>query len=442
MTGAHLAERKFYFLLLAWGLLLVLFLWTLSPLLSPLLIFLLLVYLLSPFYGTKVYGRIVIALGFLIALWLVLSLGWILTPFVLAFVLAYILNPVVTRVQRWGLGRSAATGVVLGAFLVIAVLAGVVLGPVLSAQVANFISKIPEFLQGAIGWARALLERVSHIPIPGVARTELGEVLDIDTRDLGPFLASQREAIQRYLLSGAAGVGKGIGIALQVVSFILVTPIVTFFVARDFDGIVGAVARLIPVPQRPGAARFFSEFDVLLGKFLRSQLLVSIIVGAIIGVGFWIVGFPYALLLGVIAGVFNIVPYLGMVLTATPAVLIALVSGHVAVDLLKVVGVFAVEQVLENIISPRIVGKSVGLHPVWVMLSIVFFAFFFGPIGLLIAVPMAVALKLLLGRLVAIYKSSTYYQGPEPAFALGSGGAPVVHGEIGPRAAAGEEDAP
>jgi predicted PurR-regulated permease PerM len=440
VNGAHLAERKFYFLLLAWGLLLVLFLWTLSPLLSPLLIFGLLVYLLSPFYGTKVYGRIVISLGVLTALWLVRSLGWILTPFVLAFILAYILNPVVTRVERRGLGRSAATGVVLGTFLLIAVVAGIVLGPVLSAQIATFVRRIPDFLTGAIEWARALLDKVSRMPIPGVSRTNLGDILNIDTRDLGPFLAARQEAIRRYLLTGAAGVGKGIGIALQVVSFILVTPIVTFFVARDFDAIVGAVSRLIPVPQRSGAARFFSEFDVLLGKFLRSQLLVSIIVGAIIGVGFWIVGFPYALLLGVIAGVFNIVPYLGMVLTVTPAVLIALVSGNVAVDLLKVVGVFAVEQVLENIISPRIVGKSVGLHPVWVMLSIVFFSFFFGPIGLLIAVPMAVALKLLLGRLVSIYASSTYYLGPEPA--IGSSGAPVGHGEIGPRAYADDEETP
>jgi predicted PurR-regulated permease PerM len=420
LDSAQIGERKFYFLLLTWGLCLVLFMWTLSPLLSPIVLFLLMIYLLSPFYGTKAYGRIVVALGFLTALWLVRSLGWILTPFVLALVLAYILNPLVNRVQRRGLGRSAATGVVLGGFLLLTVLAGIVLGPILSAQVANFFSKIPEFLTGALAWVRAMLDKVSHIQLPGVGRVELGDVLDIDTRDLGPFLTSRQEAIRRYLLTGAAGVGKGIGVALQIVSFMLVTPIVTFFVLRDFAGIVRSVARLVPVPQRASAENFFREFDELLGKFLRSQLLVSLIVGLIIGLGFWIVQFPYALLLGVIAGVFNIVPYLGMVLTVTPAVLIALVSGDVLAGLAKVVGVFVVEQVLENIISPRIVGKSVGLHPVWVMLSIVFFSFFFGPIGLLIAVPMAVAIKLLLASLVAVYEASTYYQGSGPSMNAGS----------------------
>ncbi len=439
MTGAHLAERKFYFLLLAWGLLLVLFLWTLSPLLSPLVLFFLLVYLLSPFYGTTVYGRIVVALGLLTALWVVWSVGWILTPFILAFVLAYILNPIVNRLQARNLDRSTATGIVLGSFLLLTVLAAVILGPILSAQVAHFVSKIPEFLSGAVAWARAMLEKVSHIPIPGVGRTELGDVLDIDTRDLGPFLASRQEELRRYLLTGAAGVGKGIGVALQVVSYMLVTPIVTFFVLRDFDGIVRAIIRLTPIAQRPGAARFFREFDLLLGKFLRSQLLVSIIVGFIIGIGFWIVGFPYALLLGVIAGIFNIVPYLGMVLTVTPALLIALVSGNVLIDLAKVAGVLGVEQVLENIISPRIVGKSVGLHPVWVMLSIVFFAFFFGPIGLLIAVPMAVALKLLLANLVSLYESSTYYLGAETVAGIDAGVPAVARAEPTPTSATREE---
>jgi predicted PurR-regulated permease PerM len=435
LDGSLIGERKFYLLLLVWGLCLVLFLWTLSPLLSPLLLFFLLVYLLSPFYGTKVYGRIVLSLGFLTALWLVRSLGWILTPFVLAFVLAYILNPVVNRVQSRGLGRSAATGIVLGTFLTLTVVAVVVLGPVLSAQIGNFVSKLPELLTGAIAWARSLLDRVSHVPIPGVGRTELGDLLNIDTTDLGPFLQSRQEELRRYLLTGAAGVGKGIGIALQVVSYMLVTPIMTFFVLRDFAAILHAAGRLVPVPQRPAAARFFREFDVLLGKFLRSQLLVSIIVGFIIGIGFALVGFPYALLLGVIAGVFNIVPFLGMVVTVTPAVLIALVSGNVAVDLAKVVGVFAVEQVLENIISPRIVGKSVGLHPIWVMLSIVFFAFFFGPIGLLIAVPMAVAIKLMLANLLSFYASSTYYRGAEPAADGLAGASPIPLDEPSPAAA-------
>jgi predicted PurR-regulated permease PerM len=425
VNDAQLTQRKFYILLLAWGLFLVLFLWSLSPILGPLILFFILVYLLAPFYGTRLYGRIVTSLGFLTALWLVWSAGFILTPFVLALVLAYILDPLVDRAQREGLGRTAATALVLVTFVLLLVMAGILLGPLLSTQVANFVSKLPEFLEGALVWLQRLVDRISHIPLPGMRRMELGEALNIDTANVSDYLASQSEAIRRGLVSGAIGVGKGLGVVLTVVSYLLITPILTFFLLRDFDKVVAGAGKLVPPQRRPRTFAFFREFDVLLGRFLRSQLLVSVLVGIVIGVGFWIAGFPYALLLGVIAGVFNIIPYLGLVLSLVPAVLIALVSGDVGGDLLKVAAVFGVEQVLENFFSPRIVGQSVGLHPVWVLLAIVLFSFFFGFIGLLIAVPAAVAIKLMLSNLMRFYEESTYYRGSEPLEGgepLGAGG--------------------
>jgi predicted PurR-regulated permease PerM len=422
LNGSQADERKFYFLLVAWGLLLVLFLWSLGEVLGPFILFLVLIYLLSPFYGTKVYGRVVSALGFLTLLWLVWTAGWILTPFVLAFVIAYVLNPVVNKLEREGLGRSTGTTVVLVTFLILLVMAIALLGPVFTAQVANFVSKLPEFLEGAVNWLQGLVNRISHIPLPGLSRVEVGQILNIDVTNLGEYVSSQQEAIRRYLLSGVIGVGKGLRVALTVLSYLLVTPILTFFLLRDFDKLVRGVGALVPVQRRPRTFDYFRRFDILLGRFLRSQVLISILVGIVIGVGFWIAGFPFALLLGVIAGIFNIVPYLGFIVTVLPAVLIALVSGNVAVGLLKVALVFGVEQFLENVFSPRIVGQSVGLHPVWVMLSIVLFAFFLGPIGLLIAVPAAVAIKLLLSGLMDSYRASMYYQGPPPAVTLEAAG--------------------
>ena len=426
MNGSDTTQRTFYLLLVCWGLFLVLFLWSLSPILGPVILFLSLAYLLAPFYGTKLYGRTMTVLGALTLLWLIWSVGFILTPFVLALVLAYILNPLVNKGQREGLNRTTATAVVIVTFALILVVAAIILGPLFADQVATFVSRLPEILTSAMGWAQGLLDRVSRIPLPGIRRTELGEVLNIDADRIDEVVAAQGETIRRVLLSGAIGVGKGLGVALTVLSYLLVTPILTFFLLRDFEKLKQNVTRLVPPQRRARVVPFLQEFDVLLAKFLRSQLVVSLLVGLIIGVGFWIVGFPYALLLGVVAGVFNVIPYLGLVLSLLPALLIALVSGNVAVDLVKVAAVYGVEQVLENIFAPRIVGQSVGLHPVWIMLAIVLFSYFFGFIGLLIAVPAAVAIKLLLAEWIRSYESSAYYREAEPVEGGGVGIPPAL----------------
>ena len=417
MKQTESADPRFLVLLLCLGLFLVLFLWSVHEVLAPLVLFFVIVYLMAPFYGSPLYGRVVTVLGLVTLLWLILAVGFILTPFVLALVLAYILNPLVTRGVREGMNRTVATAAVLGTFLAIFVLVGIAVGPLLWAQLLQFGARLPEFLEGVLAWTQRTLDQVAHVPLPGVGRVEVGDLLDIDATRLEEFIAERAEAIRGALLSSVVGVGKGLGVVLTVLSYLLITPMLTFFLLRDFEGLVANAGRLVPPHRRQGTFTFVREFDQLLGRFLRSQVLVSILVGLIIGVGFWIAGFPYALLLGAVAGIFNIVPYLGLVLSLIPAILIALVSGSPGVDLLKIAIVFGSEQVLENWFSPKIVASSVGLHPVWVLLAIVLFSFFFGVIGLLIAVPAAVGIKLLLRNAIRTYEDSAYFGGPAPLLA-------------------------
>ena len=156
---------------------------------------------------------------------------------------------------------------------------------------------------------------------------------------------------------------------------------------------------------------FMRRYDRLLGEYLRGQLLVAAFVGIATAVGFWIVGFPNAILLGVIAGMFNIVPYLGLIVSLVPAALIALLTPPLWLSALKVAGVFFVVQSLDSyFFSPKIVGDRVGLHPVWVMLAIIGFASLFGLVGLLLAIPIAVLIKLVIENTVGTYKRSVYYQ--------------------------------
>jgi predicted PurR-regulated permease PerM len=152
----------------------------------------------------------------------------------------------------------------------------------------------------------------------------------------------------------------------------------------------------------------------MISRYLRGQLTVAIAMGVITGLGLWIARFPYAGTLGLIVGVFSVVPYLGLVLSLIPAIFIALVSGSVLISLLKVAVVYGASQLLEaSVISPRIVGESVGLHPVLVLLALSLGGFFFGFVGLLLGVPAAAIGKLLVERALRRYRRSDFYRGDE-----------------------------
>ena len=159
---------------------------------------------------------------------------------------------------------------------------------------------------------------------------------------------------------------------------------------------------------------FAREYDVLLSRYLRGQLTVALIIGVMTGTLLFIVRFPYAFLLGALAGVMGLIPFLGLVLSLIPAVIVALVSGSVLVSLVKVAVVYTLVQILDGgVISPRIVGDSVGLHPVWIVLALSVGGFFFGFVGILISVPVAVGVKLVAVRGLERYRSSELYGSPE-----------------------------
>jgi predicted PurR-regulated permease PerM len=208
------------------------------------------------------------------------------------------------------------------------------------------------------------------------------------------------------------GVGRGLGTVFTILGFLFLTPILAFYLLRDYHQINLRMAGVIPPAQRERALHFLQRYDQLLARYLRGQVLAAAIIGTLTGLGLWVLGFPYALALGVVAGVFNVVPYLGLIATLFPAVLIALFSGAVVASLIKLAGVVVVVQLLEQaVISPRIVGESVGLHPVWLILSLAVGGYFFGFVGLLLAVPAAVLIKLLLAAALGRYRSSSLFLG-------------------------------
>ena len=389
-----------------------LFLVSVQGLLNPFVLFWVLVVVLLPFRGVPGHGQLVLVAAILTLYWLLATTGFLLAPFVLGFILAYVLDPLVDGLEARGLGRSAAI-VVLAMPVVasgaLAVLYGI---PALIGQMDQLIQAAPDLLQRIGGWLGGLRERILLSDLPGLDEDALPDLRTLDPARVVSFLQEQRERLASAAWEGVLGLGRGLGSAATLIGYVVLTPVLTFYLLRDYDRIIARMRALIPRSREAAVVEFSRDYDRLLSSYLRGQLSVALILGVMTGVLLFVVRFPYAFLLGALVGVLALIPFLGLVLSIIPAVIIALVSGNVATSLIKVAAVFGSTQILEGtFISPRIVGESVGLHPVWVVLALSVGGFFFGFVGLLVGVPAAVGVKLLVTRGLESYGRSSAYRG-------------------------------
>lgn len=407
-AGAALARgpRVAYVALLL--LVLGFFLYSIEPVLSPIVLFAVLLLLLSPYSGTRAHMLMIVALGSLTLLWLLAATGSLLAPFVLAFVLAYILNPAV----RWLVARRVPRGLAallpmlpVIALVVFAVIVGV---PMLVRQIGELLEHAPEAVARFGTWAEQMRLRLMRMDLPFIDEQRLFRSGGgFDAQRLPQVLEQRQEQILQWLWGAVLGVRRGVGIVFSILGFVVLTPVLLFYLLRDYEGITEKLKALIPTPKRERWLAFLGEYDNLLSRYLRGQLAEAALVGVLTWLGLLVLGFPYPGLLGAIAGVFNVVPYLGLLASVVPGILIALLSGDPGTNLLKLAGVFAVVQFLDaSVTGPRIVGGSVGLHPVWILLALAVGGSFFGFVGLLIAVPVAVLFKLVLRNLIARWQAS------------------------------------
>jgi predicted PurR-regulated permease PerM len=380
-----------------------LLLWSVRDILSPLLSYFLFVALLSPYARRRGHGTILVTATTLIVIWLFVALGGLLAPFILALALAYTLDPAVDLLERH-VPRAAAIAILGVPALAVIGLVVILAVPAIVNQVESVVQQTPEAVRRLSTWLDSLPTRIGGLRIPFLDPDELSRIIE-----------ERQSRIMEGGITALLGVGRGVSAVLTVLGYIILTPVLLVYLLRDFDTIKAGATSLFPPARRAGFVAFGREYDRLLSRFLRGQVIAATIVGLLTWVGLLIAGFPNAGLVGAIAGVFNIVPYLGLIASIIPVIIISLLSGNVAASLLQAAIVFAIVQFIDgSVTGPRIVGESVGLHPVWVMLALAVGGYFLGFTGVLLAMPGAVLVKLLLKAGVERYRSSRLY-GPEAA---------------------------
>jgi predicted PurR-regulated permease PerM len=354
-----------------------------------------------------VHQQALIWLGVLgLALLVIALLNGILLPFVAGIVIAYVLSPIVDRIERLGLGRGWATLLLLLATALVVGLALVILVPIVMDQLAALIAALP----GIYDKLRLLADQASSRWLGGLGVAAPADPLAGVSKGMVDTLAG----ILQSILSGSLALINFLGL-------LAVTPVVAFYLLVDWPDTVQAVDRWLPRQHAPRIRALAAEIDGKLAAFFRGQGLVCLIMGVYYAVGLSLAGLTYGLLIGLLAGVVGFIPLVG-------AILVGLVSIAVAVyqfwpewaPVAIVVGVIAFGQVLDgNILSPRIVGGSIGLHPVWIIFAVFAFGYLFGFVGMLVAVPAAAAIGVLVRYVLDEYRESRLYRGDDGATTVG-----------------------
>lgn len=386
-------------------------LYAVREVLSPLVLLALLLLVLWPERRQPFVGRLLIAAVAITVLWILSATGSLLAPFLLGLAFAYLLAPAVAWLVRHRVPRALAIVLTLLPFLGGVVLFAVFLVPALERQVVDFAGRLPALLQQ---FAQRLLSLRTRFLASGptfLTDEQAAWLQNLQAGDLVAMVQQRWGSIGQGAWAAFIGVGRGLGTAVAIVLYLVATPVVTFFLLASWERFTGGLADLVPPGRRDAAFGFLREYDHIFGRYVRGTLTEATLVGVVTGTGLAILGFPGALLVGVIWGLGNVIPYFGLFLCFIPAILLALVSGAVVPNLLKLAVVVAVEQVMEGITGPKIVGNAVGLNPVWVMISIAFFSVMLGFVGLLLAIPLAILVRMVVERAIARYRQSDYFGG-------------------------------
>lgn len=382
-------RRPYEAILIVGSILLLLFLvYTIQPVLSPFLLLGAILFLLYPLRRQPLVQNIMWLALALFLVWFFNEVSGLLLPFIIAFLLAFLLDPVVERLQKRGVVRWVSA---LGLMLLI-VGAGVT---ILIFAMPIALSQFDDMLE----WVTSMVNDLATMVREGrlVALLQ-GYGLPVERLQqvLNEQFTPRLENLVKGLIEGVFGFITGVSTIVTRIINAVIIPFLAFYLLKDYPNLKDRLQSFIPPSRQASVTDSLRKVDALLGRYIRGAMTVALINGILASVLLWIIGIDYPLLLGMIAGILNLIPYFGLIISLVLSILVALFSSEPS--LVKVVFVlvtFGVLQFLEAaVLSPRIVGGQVGVHPVLLILSLLVFSFFLGFVGLLIAVPTTAVLMM------------------------------------------------
>lgn len=329
--------------------------------------------------------------GITVVVLLVGAVAWvfrvIFPPLILAGALVFLLNPIVVRLERRNLPRLLGTFVAFGAVLVLLLLVGAILYPLIASQADEVSDRVPQLREDAETWINDLSQRSEDddwpVHVPSVAEIE-DQAAAPEDQDVGEQVASLREFATRTFHIGI---------------IFLLGPILAFYLLVDLPDVKARVEELIPDRNRREVVFLGHRLRLAIGGFFRGQLAVAFIVGVMASVGLWIIGLPLWLVVGMIAGLFNMIPLIGPWVGAIPGIAVALATGDVKQAVGVAIVMVVVQQIDNHLITPTVMRRAVQLHPAAVMMALLAWGTLGGFFGLLLAVPLTATLKIVGGHL-------------------------------------------
>lgn len=343
---------------------------------------------------------VILGVAAIVLLAFITAISSILLPFVLAFVLAYFLNPLVVKLENRHWSRTVSTSLVVTGFCIFVVSILLILIPVLQTQVAAFMVKVPSIV--AVLWAKVKL----------ILSYAGGKFSPEQMYQLSDAVSGSVFSVLNSIGAGLMSVVSGGMVVFNVLALIVITPVVLFYVLNDWEVVSKKIKGLVPHKYEKGAMNIWGEINKTLSGFIRGQISVCLCLAVYYALGLSLVGLELGALVGIMAGVLSFIPYFGFLTGVLLSILLAITQDATWGMWVSGAVVFVIGQVLESyILTPKLVGDNVGLHPVWVIFALLAGGVLFGFLGILVAVPVAAVIGVLLRRGVGWYKGTSFYKG-------------------------------
>ncbi len=326
------------------------------------------------------------------------AVSTILAPFITSVIIAYLLNPLTIKLERLGLKRNWTVSIIVGLFVTVVIISLIKLIPSLFEQIQQFIAEIPNYKQYVTNKISVKLDLILAKIDPKIV-TEIKQQLSHFSNKFFEYIMV---IIHSLFESGLA--------FMNIIALFLFTPILVFYLLRDWPSFVKTSTELLPLDYKKLILEQLKQIDLVLSAYLRGQTNVCLILSLFYVTNLSILGLNYALLVGIITGFLTIIPYLGLILGGTICGLIALIQFDGMKHVYIVLAIFIVGNLLESyVVTPKLVGEKVGLHPVWLIFALMSGGTLFGFWGIFFAIPVAAILGVIIRSLIKFYLASELY---------------------------------